>query len=340
VINADGDNCHALSGHGSGLASSEFRRDPLNVHLYVTPLCNLKCFHCYYDAKTLSEAPGQMLSTADIAFIVRSLTDHYEADVHMEGGEAFLRLDLASIMDLVPDPCWSAVTITTGGMAPITIGGHRLRKFGDVRVSLEGHTDAMQRQIRGIGLDRVLATCQQLEADGVAVTIRITLHRMNIACVPDMLRFFLDCGHSRFSLFELQPVGRGRQLDDLFLRESDLASALDDLARLPPDPRLRSLKLSLPLGRVPLVERRAERLRQVGYDVRAMGRIPSLTINSDGEMGCSAWNITSAGPADPIGMFRRETFAEQVRVLMRDGALLRPCPFSSEVSIRYTRTPQ
>jgi MoaA/NifB/PqqE/SkfB family radical SAM enzyme len=334
-----GDKSHDLSGQDSEIASGEFRSDPLNVHLYITPLCNLKCFHCYYDARTLGDATGEMLSTSDIAFIVGSLTNHYEADIHMEGGEPFLRTDLASIMDLVPDPCWSAVTITTGGVAPITIGGDRLRKFGDVRVSLEGHTDAMQRQIRGIDLGRVLATCHQLEADGVAVTIRITLHRMNIACVPDMLSFFLDCGHSRFSLFELQPVGRGRRLDDLFLRESDLASALDDLARLPPDPRLRSLKLSLPLGRVPLVERSAERLRQVGYDIRAMGGVPSLTINSDGEMGCSAWNITSDGPADRIGMFRREDFAEQVWLLVRGGSLSLPCRFSSEISIRYSRKP-
>jgi molybdenum cofactor biosynthesis enzyme MoaA len=93
----EGNRRHALSEHDSDGASGKSQMESLNVHLYVTPLCNLKCFHCYYDARMLDQAPGELLSTSDIAFIVRSLTENYQADIHMEGGEPFLRADLASI---------------------------------------------------------------------------------------------------------------------------------------------------------------------------------------------------------------------------------------------------
>lgn len=318
-----------------GSVAFEEGRSPLDVHLYVTPLCNLHCIHCYYDAKRLGEPTGELLSTTDLALIVQVLTKRYNADIHMEGGEVFLRPDLEAVMDLVPDPCWGAVTVTTGGVAHIALSADRLKKFGDVRVSVEGHTEAAQRMIRGVGLERILATCERLRSDDVAVTMRITLHRMNADRVPEMLHFFLDRGCTRFSLFEMQPVGRGRALDGLFLRESDVERVLNDLASAPPDPRMRSLKINLPSGRAPLVDGRGEGLVRRGYEIRHAAGSPSLTINSDGAMGVSAWSITANAVSDQIATFDRQNLAGQLEALMRRGVLTRPCPFTSGVSIRY-----
>lgn len=311
-------------------------RPLLNVHLYVTPICNLKCVHCYYDARILDASPGDLLSTDDLALIVRTLAEHFRSDIHMEGGELFLRPDLERIMDAVPEDCWSDVTITTGGTARINVGFDRLRRIGDIRVSVEGHTDDMQRRIRGVGLTKVLETCEILQSNGVAVTMRITLHRANVERIHEMLEFFLARGITRFSFFELQPTGRGTALVDLLLREAHVDRAMADLASITPDTRLTSLKVNLPGARVNCVEHYAERLRTRGYFVHHIGGVPSLTINSDGTLGCSPWSITADAVTDQVGSFNRRDFGSQVADLIASGCLSRPCIYSSEISIRYS----
>ena len=119
--------------------------------------------HCYYEALPANSPTGRLLTPLEIADAIVTLSEDYDADFHVEGGEIFLRPDLADVFRLVPDPYWRYLTITTNGTLPIVpvLPAEKLRLLGDLRVSVEGHTDELQRVMRGIALAPVLRTCDE-----------------------------------------------------------------------------------------------------------------------------------------------------------------------------------
>jgi len=283
-----------------------------------------------------SSAP--LLPAAAIGRVLETLADEYDSDVHMEGGEVFLRSDLKDVFARVPERCWSIVTITTGGAAKIDVPFEKLRLLQAVRVSVEGHTDDLQRRIRLIPLQPVLRTCDLLQTNGVTVTLVITLYGANYGVVPEMIDFFAARGLTRFSLFEMQPVGRGVSLDPAFFLSDDaLRRALVSLNDIPLH-RVTSFRLGLKASRIPLVEEQAPMLRSRGFAIERPAETPSLTINSDGTIGSSAWQITAAGVADRAGVVDPATFSCDLQRLLGSGALSRRCEYTSSVVISYPRS--
>jgi len=304
----------------------------LNVHLYVTPICNLRCKHCYYDARSPGGTLDRLLTIDEIRQIITDLSENYAAAFDIEGGEFFLREDIAELFEVVPDHYWQNVTITTNGTVGIGIDPAHLRRLDEFRVSVEGHTDALQQDMRGISLEPVLRTCSRLRSSGVTITLRITVHKRNYGNLIEMINHFTNIGFTRFSMYEFQPVGRGRFHEHEYGLETDeIENVLRLLSTSSFPDGLEMLKLSLSAKRIPLVIRHRQQLTAQGYKIVDLSGVSSLTINYNGDLGVCPWNVGH----ERIGTFQSAKFLNEVATHMEMGRLDHVCNYCSAIRILY-----
>ncbi len=271
----------------------------LCVHLYVTGACNLSCLHCYYDAVKGRASSGD-LAAADIVDIIAALCARYDVDIHMEGGELFLRDDIGAVLAALPAECLPQLTLTTNGTVPIRVDSALLARLGAFRISFEGHTATLHARLRKVGIDQPLRTAAGLMARGVPVVARVSLWPEHAPVMAEMVDFFDRAGFVRVALYPLQPVGRGMALDRAFLAgEGDVALALDALAGCRPKGAV--VSLNLPARFEPLLAAHQARLEAAGHEIRAIGPTPNLTINHDGSVGVSPWRATATALSDRVG---------------------------------------
>ena len=306
----------------------------LNVHLYVTPICNLQCGHCSYESWPTNSVPDRLLTIDEISRILVNLCDAYEADVHIEGGEMFLREDIGALFELVPAQYWSNVTMTTNGIAKIRVDHRYLRYLADLRVSVEGHTDELQQDIRGIPLRPVLKTCSDLQASGVPVTLRITLTKKNHKQLVAMMNYFVDLGFPNLSIYEFQPVGRGHtHAQEYGLKSAEVEDTMRLLTSNSIPDGMETFKLSLNASRVPLVIKYQEELTTQGLAIVNLPSVPSLTINYNGDLGICPWNVGH----ERIGVLRTPELCTDVARHMESGRLYHSCDHCSAIRILYQR---
>lgn len=311
--------------------------DPLSVHLYLTPQCNLNCIHCYYDALRTGDIPGRMLSVQEAVSVIKWLCKNFDADIHLEGGEPFLRSDLGEILAELSPTALGMLTITTNGTVPITVPVERLRRLGELRISIDGHNDDLQQALRPAKLETVFRTLGKLRADAVPFTVRTTLHRTNINCLAEMLASFVASGAERISLFEFQPVGRGAvsDLEQHVLAVDEFEGVLDELARRGPGAGVRLLKLSLSPQRIPLALARQTELEAQGFRFIDLLGVPNLTINSNGDLGVSPWMVTARQVHDRFASIFDPDYPLEVERRVMLQATMPPCPYTSGLLLRY-----
>lgn len=304
----------------------------LNVHLYVTPICNLRCKHCYYDAKLANSMLERILTINEIAQIITDLSDKYSVAFDVEGGEFFLRQDITELFEAVPNRYWHNVTITTNGTVEVGVHPRHLQSLDEFRVSVEGHTDDLQRDLRGVSLAPVLKTCSTLDSSGVPITLRITLHKKNYWYLPEMIESFAGLGFTRFSMYEFQPVGRGYLCrHEYMLGSQEIEEVLELLCRKPITSDARILKVSLSARRISAVAKHRRQLTSRGYEIVDLSGIPSLTIDYNGDIGVCPWNVGSRS----VGVFRRESFSSDMAEYMQAGLLYHECDYCSAIGVLY-----
>lgn len=303
----------------------------LNIHLYVTQACNLRCKHCYYACQT-NDTPYRLLTIRELSQIIMSLCDAYNADFEIEGGELFLRDDISTLFEVVPASYWSNVTITTNGTVDIKVDYRYLRHLGDLRVSVEGHTDELQQEIRGVTLAPVLDTCSSLRSNGVLVTLRITLHRKNYKQLYEIIDAFANLGFTSLSIFEFQSVGRGRFYEKEYVLENiDLDNVLRLLCSNPIPAGIETLKLSLSAKRIPFVTTYWERLVARGFEIVDLSGVPSLTVNCNGDIGVCPWDVGR----EKIGALQIGELCCDVAEYIGAGCLDHVCDYCSAISLLY-----
>ncbi len=307
----------------------------LNAHLYVTPACNLNCPHCYYNARLSLTTPPDALAISTMLEIIETACELYDARFDIEGGEMFLRRGIGELFAALTTNVRQRLTITTNGMARVTIAPEILRELEEVRVSVEGHTDDLQRDLRGIGLAPVLRTAESIMRAGVPVTLRITLHKRNHALVGEMLESFVARGFSHFSLYEFQSSGRGTALAKSYsLDDTDVERVLDQLAALPEVSHATTIKYSLSRCRALIVESHRLRLEAHGFMVVDVSGVASITCDYDGSLGVCPWNIGGLR----IGSVQPNGFRSELRRLMQANALSHKCDHCSAVRVVRSAT--
>jgi MoaA/NifB/PqqE/SkfB family radical SAM enzyme len=308
----------------------------LDIHVYVTPVCNLTCPHCYYDALVRKSTPVDEMSLEAIAGILTGLCDHFDADISLEGGELFLRPGIESLLERLRPDVLETLTITTNGTLPIRVEPDTLRAVRDLRVSVDGHTDELQKELRGVALRPVLRTCSDLARREIPFTIRTTIWNGNVDSLEDMLEWGHRHRFDRLSLFEFQASGRGVDTYDSYgLSDEQFDGFMEQLLHVTMPDSLRLLKINFAAPRVAAVQRLADRLRARGIATYELAPVANCTINYDGAVGISPWRITATGAPDVFTNAADGDLFETIARAMGDGQLEDRSGSISRVQLRF-----
>lgn len=264
----------------------------LEVHLYTNTKCNLFCLHCYNNSgKNDNSIIHYSPSEIDILDTIRYICDNYDAEIHLEGGEIFLRQDLLRKMDLLSDAYLKAITITTNGTIftddPTIV--HMLKRLAALRVSVESADPQQHEFIRGFSLEKTLKNAERYQKIGIPVWIRVTLNKLNYHCFMNQHIIKLaERGFNKFQVYEFQNVGRGRNNQEILAVDSSLNELIDELCNTSLNGMI--LKLMFAKGRVSEILSSQERLEEHGYSVQLIPLEEGISIHANGEVFRCAWD--------------------------------------------------
>lgn len=264
----------------------------LEVHLHTNTNCNLFCLHCYNNSgKKDKSIIHYYPSDKDILDTIRYICDNYDAEIHLEGGEVFLRRDLLRKMDLLPDTCLKTITITTNGTIfsddPYII--HMLKNIAALRVSVESADIQQHELIRGFSLEKTLKIAEMYQQAGIPLWIRVTLNKLNYHCfLQQHIIKLSERGFNKFQVYEFQNVGRGSNNQKILAVDSSLYELIDELC----DTSLNGivLKLMFAKGRIPEILSSQKRLEEHGYHVQLIPPEEGISIHANGDVFRCAWD--------------------------------------------------
>lgn len=261
----------------------------LEVHIHTNTSCNLMCLHCYNHSGecTVDTAPP----IEDIIDTIRYVCDTYDAEIHLEGGECFLRPTLLKAMDLLPDKYLQAITITTNGTIFLDDNEivHMLKRLSALRISVESADEQQHMEIRGFSLAKTLENAMRYKHLGVPVWIRVTLNKLNYQGFfnQHILRLS-EQGFSQFQVYEFQSVGRGIKNQEKLILGDSIHDLLCELENTPLSGII--IKIMLSQRRFEEVLLHKDSLETQGYRVEIIPQEEGISIHADGAAYCCAWD--------------------------------------------------
>ena len=262
--------------------------------MHTNDNCNLKCIHCYNSSgeKNACRIPN----VNRILELIQYFCTEYDAEIHLEGGEIFLRPELFFEMNYLPIEILQCITITTNGTICIEQPEiiNMLRKIYALRISVEGHTNKQQSFVRGIPLENVINHALFYKKKKIPIWIRITMTCQNWEHLLDeTLPYYINLGFLNFQIYEFQAVGRGKyNIDKLAVNDDIFVLFLEKLKIW------RSfygkvglhLKFMFSSIRQELICSYKEQLEQNNLKVENISKGNGLSIHADGSVYLCAWD--------------------------------------------------
>jgi Fe-coproporphyrin III synthase len=174
--------------------------------------CNLSCLHCYASAKKQG-APDE-LSRPEAERFLSDLAEFGVPVVLFSGGEPLMRPDLFDLA-AVARGLGLRVALSTNGTLIDRSAAARLKKIGfaEVGISLDGIGEAND-QFRGQkgAFEAALAGIRNSTAEGLRVSLRLTITRFNYREIPAILDLVEREKIDRVCFYHLAYSGRGESL--------------------------------------------------------------------------------------------------------------------------------
>lgn len=182
-----------------------------------TKSCNLKCVHCYIDAK--AEKDKGELTTEQAKAMIDDLASFGAPVLLFSGGEPFMRPDLFELSKYALSKGLRTVISTNGTL--ITKDAAKKIKdagFSYVGISLDGleTTNDKFRKEQG-AFQRTLQGIRNCHASGVRAGLRFTINKYNLRDIPGIFDLIEKEGIKRACFYHLVYAGRGSTMvkDDL-----------------------------------------------------------------------------------------------------------------------------
>ncbi|MDI6894457.1 MAG: radical SAM protein [Bacillota bacterium] len=216
----------------------------------VTPACNLRCSHCYYDAIPVpravgagelpfrregpsarggAPAPQGVPGTEEALDLIDDLARFRVPVVLFSGGEPLLRPDLDRLIGRAVGLGIRTVISTNGTLITRERAG-RLRELGVsyVGVSLDGIGEANDR-MRGVpgAFEAALEGIRNCLAVGQRVGLRFTMTRQNVGDLGAIFDLIETEGIPRACFYHLVYSGRGVAMMEQDLSPAERRQALD-----------------------------------------------------------------------------------------------------------------
>lgn len=265
---------------------------PIDVHIHTNTNCNLKCIHCYESAAAESEK--MVISSSFEVKLIQFLCNHFHADIHLEGGEIFLEEHLIQALLMLDIQTRKNITVTSNGCFRTKNADtlEALRSISCLRISVEGHTEALHKKVRNCSLQTVLDHARYYKDMGIKVVLRITLNALNMQFMfSEVIPTLMKEGFNDFQIYEMQPVGRGRA-SDLCITEPLDSFYHDWLLH----PLKANIKVSLSERRINEIKQYQESFANIGVKTDFIGNNASIAIGADYAVRICPWDMKS----DPI----------------------------------------
>ncbi|MGC9072161.1 MAG: radical SAM protein [Acidilobus sp.] len=197
---------HIMGGHEK-VASEPGR--PVQVTVYVTRACNLRCVHCYIEA---GDPLSDELSAREWMEVFRQLRDLSTEDLYILGGEPMMRRDIFDVISYASS-IGLRVSMSTNGTLIGPGEAKRLASAGlsEVQVSIDGPNPHVNDSIRLPGSFRkAVEAVRHLKASGLRVTLAYVVNPLNYNKVIDMLRLAEELGVDAVTFEAVAEFGRAR----------------------------------------------------------------------------------------------------------------------------------
>lgn len=201
----------------------QFSKDKKPVVVWnMTRRCNLKCVHCYAQAKDI-EFENE-LSTEEGKALIDDLTQFGSPVILFSGGEPTMRKDLPELAAYAREKGMRAVISTNGTLIDKDLA-KKLKDVGlsYVGVSLDGirETNDKFRGMKG-AFDAALKGLHNCQEEGIKVGLRFTINKQNVKDIPAIFDLLEKENIPRICFYHLVYAGRGSKMvsEDLSLEES------------------------------------------------------------------------------------------------------------------------
>jgi len=192
-----------------GITLPQIVNAPFLVVWDFTHLCNLKCKHCYLDArKRLSDE----LTTEEAKKLVDELVDAGVVVLAFSGGEPLMRKDFFEIASYAHKSNMYVALATNGTLITEDIA-KKLKMSGVeyVEISLDGKDAETHDAFRGVSgmFDRSIRGIKNCVVEGLYTCIATTVTKHNYEQIPEIYDLACDLGVKRFMHFNFIPTMRG-----------------------------------------------------------------------------------------------------------------------------------
>jgi 12,18-didecarboxysiroheme deacetylase len=201
----------------------QFSKDKKPVVVWnMTRRCNLKCVHCYAQAKDI-EFENE-LSTEEGKALIDDLAQFGSPVILFSGGEPTMRKDLPELAAYAREKGMRAVISTNGTLIDKDLA-KKLKDVGlsYVGVSLDGirETNDKFRGMKG-AFDAALKGLHNCQEEGIKVGLRFTINKQNVKDIPAIFDLLEKENIPRICFYHLVYAGRGSKMisEDLSLEES------------------------------------------------------------------------------------------------------------------------
>lgn len=201
----------------------QFSKDKKPVVVWnMTRRCNLKCVHCYAQAKDI-EFENE-LSTEEGKALIDDLASFGSPVILFSGGEPTMRKDLPELAAYAREKGMRAVISTNGTLIDRDLA-KKLKDVGlsYVGVSLDGirETNDKFRGMKG-AFDAALRGLHNCQEEGIKVGLRFTINKQNVRDIPAIFDLLEKEKIPRICFYHLVYAGRGSKMvnADLSLEES------------------------------------------------------------------------------------------------------------------------
>ncbi|MFC1966493.1 radical SAM protein [Chloroflexota bacterium] len=207
-----------------------------------TRQCNLSCIHCYASADN-RRSPEELDTAAGKAFI-HDLADFSVPVILFSGGEPLLRKDLFVLANLARELGIRTALSTNGTVITDEIAGEiSYAGFAETGISLDG-IGANNDRFRGKkgAFEAALAGIRNCIAQGLRVSLRLTITRLNYQEIPAIFRLVEAEGIDRVCFYHLAYSGRGSNLQEEDISHEQTRSVIDTIREHTIDLHQRGLK--------------------------------------------------------------------------------------------------
>jgi len=206
--------------HGSlHHAPRDYARTPINIYWEITQACALACRHCRAEAAP-NPHPMELTFEEGVVFL-RQIRDFGDPlpQLILTGGDPLARRDLYELIDEA-HALGIGISITPAATPALTretlvrLKEHSVEGLG---LSLDGSTAARHDAIRGVPgtFDRTLQAIRWAQELEMPLQVNTLVAAETSADVPATYELLKGFGVTRWSLFFLISVGRGKVLQPL-----------------------------------------------------------------------------------------------------------------------------